>query len=99
MARIADRIHTGQPAIDRLQALVKDLDNGHRVSLLMDDGEVVQGIVTVKPTLQVFFGHGGDQGMNAVLRLVGPALERPGQAGWRDVWLDQVREVRHHNPP
>ena len=99
MARIAERIYTDQQDIARLEATIRGLDIGDRVSLCMADGEVVQGIVSAKPTVQVFFDPAGREGLNAVVRLEEPALERPESAGWRDLWVDAIREVRHHNPP
>ena len=99
MARIADRIYTDQQDIARLEATIKDLDIGDRVSLCLADGDVVQGIVSAKPTVQVFFDHAGREGLNAMVRLEDPALEHPESAGWRDLWVDTIREVRHHNPP
>ncbi len=99
MARIADRVHTDADRIARLEDTIKDLAIGDRVSLLMDDGEVVQGIVAVKPTVQVFFDHAGREGSNAVVRIEDPAMEHPESAGRRDLWVDAIREVRHHNPP
>ncbi|HET8818328.1 MAG TPA: DUF3247 family protein [Xanthomonadaceae bacterium] len=99
MARIADRVYTDQHDIARLEATIKALDIGDRVSLLMADDEVVQGIVAVKPSVQVFFDHAGREGLNAMVRLEDPALDHPESAGWRDLWVDAIREVRHHNPP
>lgn len=99
MARIADRIYTDQQDIARLEATIKGLDIGDRVSLLLEDGEVVQGIVAAKPAVQVFFDHAGREGLNAMVRLDEPAMEHPESAGWRDLWVDAIREVRHHNPP
>ena len=99
MSRIADRVYTDQFDIDRLEATIRALDIGDRVSLLMEGGEVVQGIVAAKPSVQVFLDPAGREGINAVVRIEEPALERPETAGWRDLWVDAIREVRHHNPP
>lgn len=99
MARIAQRVHTDADQIARLEATIKGLDIGDRVSLLMEGGEVVQGIVAAKPSVQVFFDPAGREGINAVVRIEEPALDRPESAGWRDLWVDAIREVRHHNPP
>lgn len=99
MGRIADHVYTAQADIARLEGTVCQLGNGDRVSLLLDDGEVVQGIVADKPQVQLFFDHDGREGMNAMLRLDQEAMEHPETAGWRDLWIDRIREVRHHNPP
>ena len=46
----------------------------------------------------VFFGPDGREGTNAVVRLEQPALERPETAGWLDVWVDRIHEVRRLDP-
>ena len=33
-----------------------------------------------------------------MVRLEDEALDAPESAGWRDLWVDAIREVRHHNP-
>jgi len=99
VARTARRVYIDQHDVDRLRALAAGLGNGDRVSLCMDDGEIVQGIVSVRPSLQVFHDPGGREGVNAVVRLSETALRAPGRAGWRELWVGDIREVRHHNPP
>lgn len=98
MARIADRVYTEADEIARLEGLIRQLSDGDRVSLLMDGGEVVQGTVAMRPTSQVFFDHDGREGINAMVRLEDEALDQPEAAGWRDLWVDAIREVRHHHP-
>lgn len=99
MARTAQHVFVDQQDVARLKAIVAGLGNGDRVSLYMADGEVVQGIVSVRPSMQVFHDPAGREGANAVLRLSETALEQPMTAGWRDLWVGDIREVRHHNPP
>jgi len=99
MGRNAERVYTEQADIARLEAIVKALDIGDRVSLLLDDGEVVQGAIADRPRMQMFLDPQGREGMNGTVRLDEEAMERPEQAGWRDLWIDRIREVRHHNPP
>ena len=99
MARIADRVYTDADQIARLEGVIRQLSDGDRVSLLLEDGEVVQGTVAMRPTPQVFFDHAGREGINAMVRLEDEALDAPESAGWRDLWVDAIREVRHHNPP
>lgn len=98
MARIARRVYVDKHDVDRLRALAAGLGNGDRVSLAMDDGEVVQGVVSVRPSLQVFFDPAGREGVNAVLRLSETDLRQPGRAEWRQLWVGDIREVRHHHP-
>lgn len=98
VARTAKHVFVDQQDVARLKAMVAGLGNGDRVSLYMADGEVVQGIVSVRPSLQVFHDPAGREGANAVLRLSETALEQPMTAGWRDLWVGDIREVRHHHP-
>lgn len=99
MARIAERIHTLPADIARIEALIVQLSDGDRVELLLDDGSTLDGIVAGRPSVQVFLDGDGNEGINAVLRLEQPALDAPMTAGWRDLWVDTIREVRHCNPP
>lgn len=93
--RIADTVYTSQPDIDRIQTLIKRLDNDDHVELTLNDGRVLRGVVAHKPSIQQFFDSGGREGSNALVRLVQPALDRPDEAGWLDVFLDRVVGVRH----
>lgn len=93
--RIADTVYTDQADIDRIQALIVDLDNDDRVALTLADGRVVRGIVALKPSILQFFDRHGREGSNATVRLDQPALEAPDQAGWIDVMLGDVVAVRH----
>lgn len=93
--RTADTVYTRQVDIDRLQALILELDNDDRVALTLDDGRELRGIVAFKPTIQQFFDRSGREGSNAVVRLDQPALENPDAAGWIDVFLDRVVALRH----
>ena len=99
MGRIADHVYTDPSDIARLEGIVRALDIGDRVSLLLDDGEVVQGIVADKPRTQLFVNHEGREGMNGTVRLDEEAMVAPERAAWRDLMIDRIREVRHHNPP
>lgn len=93
--RTADTVYTRQQDIDRIQALIVELDNDDRVELTLDDGRVLRGIVAFKPTIQQFYDRGGREGSNAIVRLDQPALDAPEQAGWTDVFLDRVVRLRH----
>ena len=99
MARTARRVYVDQQDVDRLRRVAADLGNGDRVSLSMDDGEVVQGVVSVRPSLQVFYDPVGREGVNAVVRLSETALRQPERVDWRELWVGDIRAVRHHNPP
>ena len=99
MARIAKHIYTEQGDIARIEATIMQLSDGDRVELLLADGELLRGTVAMRPSVQVFLDGDGHEGINAMVRLEQPALELPEAAGWRDVWIDTIREVRHLNPP
>lgn len=93
--RIAEHVYTSQVDIDRIQALILELHNDAHVALRFDDGTELRGIVAFRPTIQQFFDRQGREGANATVRLEQPALEAPEKAGWIDVFLDRVVEVRH----
>ena len=98
MTRNAERVHTDPGGIAALQRLIEQLPNGARVVLAMEDGSELTGIVAARPIAQLFFGPAGNEGMNAVVRIEQPALEHPETAGWLDVWVDRIREVRRLDP-
>jgi hypothetical protein len=64
--------------------------NGH-VVLLLRDGSSCEGVVTVRPSLQVFRDHDDREGINAEVQ-----LERPDVPTWHQrIWLDQIVQVEH----
>ncbi|QOY62998.1 DUF3247 family protein [Lysobacter sp. H21R4] len=98
MSRNAPRIHTEPSAIARLQERIDLLPGGAHVSLLMDDGEEIEGIVVARPSAQLFFGPDGSEGTNATVRLVQPAMYQPESVANTDVWLDRIVLVRRLDP-
>lgn len=98
MSRDAERVHTDPAAIARIQRWIEQLPNGAHVSLLLDDGVEVSGIVAARPMAQLFFGPDGAEGTNAVVRLEQPAMYRPERAHIDDVWLDRVVLIRRVDP-
>lgn len=92
--RIAPRVYTAQADIDRLQALIPELPNDRHVRLTLDDGRVFTGIVAGRPMTMQFFDADGREGTNGTVRLEQPALDRPEDARWVDLFLDQIVEVR-----
>lgn len=92
--RIADTVYTAQVDIDRLQARIVELPNDAHVQLTLDDGRVLTGIVSGRPTIQQFFDRSGREGSNATVRLEQPALDAPERAGWTDVFLDRIVDIR-----
>ncbi|WP_162823803.1 DUF3247 family protein [Lysobacter sp. TY2-98] len=93
--RIAPRVYTAQPDIDRLQAIALELPNDEHVQVTLDDGRVFTGIVAARPITQQFYDANGDEGTNGAVRLEQSALEHPEDARWVDLYLDQIVEVRH----
>ena len=81
-----------------IQRNIERLPNGAHVLLGLEDGSEVTGIVAARPIAQMFFGPDGREGMNAVVRIEQPALDHPESAGWRDLWVDRIREVRRLDP-
>jgi len=91
MGRNAPCVLVAEDAIDRLEALVHQLPaNGH-VVLLLNDGSSCDGVVSVRPSVQVFRDAQGREGINAEVQ-----LERPDAPAWHQrVWLDRIRRVEH----
>lgn len=89
MSRTAERMHTDQAEIARLERLVAALPDEAIVELALDDGRRLVGTVSVRPTVQVFFDADGNEGMNALLRL--DDAEAPEHPHY--VWLDRVVEI------
>lgn len=98
MGRIADHVHTDPAEIARIKALIAALPNGAHVALILDDGHEVDGIVAARPVAQLFYNRDGTEGTNAVLRLEDRALDKPEQAGWRDLWVDRIVSLRRLDP-
>jgi hypothetical protein len=92
--RIAPRVYTAQADIDRLQALIPELPNDRRVEVVLTDGRVFTGVVAARPMTTQFFDADGNEGTNGVVRLEQPALDRPEEARWVDLYLDQIEAVR-----
>jgi hypothetical protein len=84
-----DRVLTDASAVALLEASIAALPDEAKVQLTLDDGSVLRGIVTVRPSVQVFRMADGSQGVNAGLRL--DDLESPGHTHY--LWLDRVRDI------
>lgn len=91
MGQSAPSVLVHEDAIDRLEALVHQLPaNGH-VVLLLSDGSSCDGVVSVRPSVQVFRDPDGREGLNAEVQ-----LERPDVPTWQQrVWLDRIMRVEH----
>ena len=84
-----ERLLAGDDAVARLNALILALDDEEQVRLTLDDGRVVEGVVAVRPSLQVFRQADGDQGYNALLRLEPLVGDSPPHY----LWLDCISEI------
>lgn len=98
MTRRAEHVYTDQAAIERINQHVAMLCEDAHVAVRLDDGSELRGIVAARPMTQQFFDPSGREGLNALVRLEQQALEVPEAAGYRDVWLDRIRQVIRLDP-
>lgn len=89
MTNTAERVHTDQAQIARLEERVKELHDEAVVELRLLDGTVVTGVVAVRPSVQTFRDAEGREGTNAYVRIDDP--EQPER--WQYIWLDQIENV------
>lgn len=89
MSNTAERVHTDQAQIARLQKRVTELQDESIVELLLLDGTVVTGVVAVRPSVQTFRDAEGREGSNAYVRI--DDQEQPER--WQYIWLDQIERV------
>lgn len=91
MTRRAARVHADRDRIERMAALCARLGDEERVSVALDDGSQVTGVVLARPSLQTFLDADGNEGLNAVVKLD----DVDGSGCARSYWLDTVVDVRH----
>lgn len=91
MSRIAPRVHTDQATIKRLESLARQLSEAERVEITLVDGNVVRGLVSAVPSMQVFLDADGAEGLNALVRIE----DAHDGHGISKMWLDQVADVAH----
>ncbi len=89
MSNTAERVHTDQAQIARIQERVKELDGESVVELRLVNGTVVTGVVAVRPSVQTFRDAEGREGTNAYVRI--DDQEQPER--WQYIWLDQIENV------
>ena len=91
MGQIAEKIFIERSDIEYLEQLVIELAVNAYVRITTRQGRVVEGLVTVTPTIQVFRNNEGAEGINGVVK-----LERS-QHSERDeiVWLGDILEIVH----
>jgi len=89
MSNIAERVHTDQGEIALIESRIMQLNDAVAVELGLSDGRKLQGVVTVRPSVQTFRDADGREGINALLRL--DDLHEPGKT--HHIWLDQVADI------
>ena len=62
-------LYTRQDDIARMEALVLQLPDEAVVELHLADGGSITGVVTTRPSVQVFRDSDGHEGFNAVVRI------------------------------
>jgi hypothetical protein len=91
MTQIAKQVFTERADIDRLDHWITELAVNAQVRITTRGGEVVEGLVMVTPTVQVFRDHDDVEGLNGVVKLEN--MELPNHD--RVVWLGDIRELTH----
>jgi hypothetical protein len=91
MGRLAEHVYTDQTSIRKIKSLIEELPTNGHVVLLMKDGSSWDGIVCVRPNVQMFRDPDEREGINAEVQ-----LERPDVPEWRyKIWLDEIARVEH----
>lgn len=91
MGQIAEKVFVERADVERLEHLVEELAVNASVRVATRQYRVVEGLVTVTPTIQVFRDNEGIEGMNGIVKLVN--TEHPDRV--EVVWLGDIREVAH----
>ena len=82
-------LYTRQEDIARMEALVSQLPDEAVVELRLADGGSITGVVTTRPSMQVFRDRDGHEGFNAVVRI--DDHRRPDVTHY--LWLDRIASV------
>lgn len=91
MSDLPAHLYTRQADIQHLEALIQELPDEAKVELRLTDGARVSGVVSVRPTVQVFRDGDGAQGFNALVRI--DDQQHPEHSHY--VWMDRIAEVVH----
>ncbi|MEO8809637.1 MAG: DUF3247 family protein [Rhodanobacter sp.] len=91
MGRRAPCVVTDQDAIRRLESLVEALPGNARVLLHLQDGSLCEGLISVRPTLQIFRDPHGVEGTNGEVEIE----RRDAAEGHCRIWLEQIARVEH----
>lgn len=91
MGRIAETVYTDQGDIARLEQWVEELAINARVRVHTRAEGVVEGVVMVTPTVQIYRDGADNEGVNGTVK-----LEDPQRPGWSSVvWLGEIVRVEH----
>lgn len=89
MSEAPGHLYTRQEDIARMEALVSQLPDEAVVELHLTDGGSITGVVTTRPSVQVFRDGDGHEGFNAVVRI--DDHRRPDVTHY--LWLDRIASV------
>lgn len=91
MGRQAQHVYTDPASIRQLESLIDQLPANGQVVLVLKDGSSCDGVVSVRPSVQVYRDADDHEGINARVQ-----LQRPDVPEWsRRFWLDQIVRVEH----
>lgn len=89
MKEVPQLVYTQQEDLERLEARIVELPDEAVVRIQLRDGQQVEGVVTVRPSMQVFRNAEGVEGFNAVVRID----DRQNPARSYYLWMDQISEI------
>ncbi|HEX6794943.1 MAG TPA: DUF3247 family protein [Casimicrobiaceae bacterium] len=89
MARKAKEIFTEPGDIARIERLVTELPQHAHVRITLRNGDVMEGSVVERPTVQVFEDDACDQGINALVRI--DDVSTPPQSLY--LWLGDIERI------
>lgn len=90
MSRRSEHVYTDPEDIAWLEALALRLPSNAHVAVQCKDGSQCTGVVSQRPSPQMFYDAEGVEGVNAVLRLE----DDQARDGERELWLDRIASVR-----
>lgn len=91
MSQTPPRLFSNRADLDAIEQRIVALDDEARVRVTLEDGTVVEGTVSARPTLEIFRDNDGNEGHNARLRL--DDLQHPETQHY--AWLGDVRGIEH----
>jgi hypothetical protein len=89
MNQTPEHLYTRQDDIARMEALVLQLPDEAVVELRLTDGGSITGVITTRPSVQVFRDGEGREGFNAVVRI--DDHRRPDVTHY--LWMDRIAAV------